>query len=482
MSLPKCLWFAGVLAVTLVACIPPPPQNIAPIVDLQNFETIKNKHRSLPDSLDPLTLNFCIQVGLQNSPSYLAKAQAVSAAWARYYQSLSGYLPNLTLDGGYNGNTTKQNTRATYTGNVANVGLSAQYLIFNGLVREMNMLSAEASGRQAEHLNTDARRILIRAIGLAYTQIQLYREEVCIQKQNVQCNLELIQQAEKQFEVGATALADLLYWRIKYNDSEISLIQARFNERVARYMLAELMGLTDGEIPSLPYTEEQLAEMSSQDPKQPISNYPDDRTFPRIHELNSYVLSDVNVYLDAALKNRPDLKAYREALKQSEYSLISQYGGFMPTVYATANAGLGSSIYTNSGDAYSRNVGWGVTASWNLFEGFATWNRVREAQANLEISRYDVAASWINVVSEVRQAHANYQRFHEELIIAKERLKSATRAYEIVLDQYKQGAIEVVRVNESLFDRITSEIEVARYMINLFSAQITLEAAAAYNI
>lgn len=437
-------------------CLIPPPPTIAPVIGTNKYSKQEAKHFGLPEDLRELTMDFCVQIALKNNPNVLSKIAAINAAWARYYQSLSGYAPQVDVNGGYSGNSViPRGPKPTVSTNGASLGANASLLLFNGLTREMNVIASQYDALQAEFLNADARRLLIQAVGAAFNQVQAAREEIRIQEENRRYQQGLLVQADAKFKAGTTALSDVLNFEIQLYDIEVNLIGARATEQVNRFALAQLMGLTTSDIP-------------------------ESALFPSI-KMSTYVLSDVNIYLDAALRNRPDLKAYRQALKSAEYSLYAKYGEFTPTFTANTGTGL-AETYSNATQDYSRqgNVSWGVNASWNVFNGFKTWNRIRESQAFLEQNNYAVATAWINVINEVRQAHQYYLQYQEQLSVNLKKLELVKQTRELVVEQYKAGTTEVVRVNEAQRDVVSAETQVANLMILIVNAKIRLDAAAGF--
>lgn len=453
-----CRIIVGVSGVILgtVGCIIQPPPTIAPVVSGNRYTKEDAKQFSIPDDVKVLSMDFCIQLALKNNPDVLSKAAAINAAWSRYYQSLSGYAPSINMGAGYAGKTSMYPGGVpSSTSNGYNLTASASLLVFNGLTREMNVLVAQYSAKQSEELNADARRLLIQAVGTSYNTIQAARETIRIQEENRRYNQGLLEQADAKYKAGTTALSDVLNFEIQLYQTQIQLIAARADERIGRYMLAQLMGLT-------------------------TSTVPESIGFPAIKN-STYILSDVNIYLDAALKNRPDLKAYRYALKSAEYTLYSIYGEYSPTIYATGGAGLGGAQVSGKGmQNRSGNGNWGATADWNVFNGFKTWNRIREAHSLLEIGQYAVATQWIAVINEVRQAHQRYAQYEEQLAVTLKKLALVKRTRELVVEQYKAGTTEVVRVNEAQRDVVDAETQVANLLILIVEAKIRLDAATGF--
>ena len=186
--------------------------------------------------------------------------------------------------------------------------------VFDSFVREMNILGAKHNWKQTEAAELDARRQLVRDVAYAYNNVLLAQAQIRISQANMRFQRELLKETELKFAVGASPLSDVLNFKTKYNSAESDLYNAQFSYVVAKYSLAALMGLTEGDIPSTV----RFSEMPSADGE---------------------MLSDIKTYLDAALANRPDLKAYREQYESAKYGYYSSIAAFGPTL--TFNLGLG---------------------------------------------------------------------------------------------------------------------------------------------
>jgi outer membrane protein TolC len=235
---------------------------------------------------------------------------------------------------------------------------------------------------------------------------------------------------------------------------------------VATYTLATLMGITEAALPEKIKFPEMSAEIDEQ-------------------------ISAVEVYIDTALANRPDLKGYREAVGSAEYTLYSRWGAFSPTV--TFNSGWnyyrgktqndmrygqtyqGASQYDTILNQTQFN--YGGTVSWTLFDGTYRIMRVREAQALLAQSQYTLAAKWIEVVQDVRSAYDNLLTSRKQAILYKKTLVYVTKQRDLVEEEYKAGNTELTRLNEAQNTLVSAQSKFVNSLVNVHNAKAQLEAA-----
>ena len=213
---------------------------------------------------------------------------------------------------------------------------------------------------------------------------------------------------------------------------------------------------------------------------------PDDVKFPGNPSPDGEILSDLSVYLDTALANRPDLKAYREALEVSKYNYWSSICAFGPTVSLSANIGYdvgqtrtknysGGADYTNKYETFT--FSYGATASWEIFSGGKTFFNMRSQQASMLQSDYTMANTWISIITEVRTAYDGYLTCLKQVKISQKSLELYRKIRDLVAEEYQAGNTELTRLNEAQRDFVSAETTLATYVINMHNAKAQLQAA-----
>jgi outer membrane protein TolC len=240
-------------------------------------------------------------------------------------------------------------------------------------------------------------------------------------------------------------------------------LNAEYNYSAALFTLAALMGYPEGTIPETV-------------------------SFPAIKSESETLLLSVDAYLDMALANRPDLKAYREQLKMSEYRLYQSYSAYSPTLSAFGDYMIGYSknIYHGFNFAPPRRytsqaLNYGLTAEWVIFNGFQRYNATREAQANVAVADFAVAQAWLNVVNDVRTAYANYDLNNKQANLFSDILGLVKEQRRLVQAEYDAGQAEIVRLNEAQRNLVSAQGTHVQAMANMQKARAQLEAAANIN-
>ena len=456
---------AGLLS-ALAGCYnyaPPPLET-----EEDNYTKMRHDTRVvLPPDTTLLTMDIAQHLAVANNPDFEAKYHAVQAAWSIFHQRIGAYFPTISanygFNQGFNNPTNITNTTQNDTNTITNnVGLNASLTVFDGLQRTMKLLKAKHEALGEEAVREDSRRILLKAVAESYNSILLSIENNRIAMADRDFQLKQLKDAQYKYDAGAVPLSDVLNFKVKVNDATSNQIKEQFNYNFSRYILAKLMGITESSLnEELKYS--------------PIDSIPEES------------LPDVNIYLDTALNNRPDLKYYRETLEAAQYQMYTQWGAYSPTVTATAGMGYSTNLQRNNqrndstspGHTYynQRNYNWGVNANWVIFNGGTRFFELREAQALVAKARFSVADKWIEVIREVRTAYDTYTQNVKLAQLYKESLSLVTKQRDLVEEEYKAGNKELTRLNEAQRDLVQAETNLVKALVNVMNAKAQLEAA-----
>jgi len=300
----------------------------------------------------------------------------------------------------------------------------------------------------------------MRSVAYAYNDVLLSLAKIDIAIANMDFNRKMLDETTLKFEAGASTLSDVLNFKIQFNNAESSLNSAEHTLGVSKFALAYLMGLTEGNIPSTV-------------------------SFPNMPSPDGIMLSDVNVYLDLALQNRPDLKKMRETLESNKYGFYSSIAAFGPTVSWDTKLNYSNSFnsersrYGNyASDKYRKSVGSmsnALTVSWEIFSGGRTYFNMRATEASMKTVEYDLADTWLTVVNEVRTAYDNYLTALKQVKLYQKNLELVRKTRDLVEQEYNAGSTAITRLNEVQRDLVDSESSLATAVINLHNAKAQLD-------
>ena len=464
---------SGLLLAAVAGCYDYPRPPAATLGDTYSMRE-RDKAEDLFKGMKSLTLADAQRIAILNNPTYIAAYHAVNAARMRYYQAWGAYSPTLSagfslqngdswvrsnaVNGARDGHQLRTGTFATSTTVTANL------LVFDGLARTFKMLAAKHNWNYQKRMEEDACRTMMYSVAYAYNTVLLAIENRRIAEEDRKFQLSSLKDTQYKFQAGAVPLSDVLNFQIQMNNADVNMISADYQYETAIYALAVLMGYPDGTLPA-------------------------DLDFPSDFKTNFGDLPSVEIYLDTALANRPDLKAYREQLEVARYQMYQTYSAYSPTVNAFAEFSYGTSARNFAGygynysNAYSETPSftYGAYADWTIFNGLIRYNQMREYQASLAVADYNVADSWFTVVGEVRTAYANYiQSVRKTKLYEKTRDLSAQQR-DLVDDEYRAGNTELTRLNEAQRDLVDAETSLAASYINIQNAKAQLDSAVGVN-
>ena len=437
----------------------------------------RDKAEEMFKNIKVLTLADAQRLAIKNNPNYISASQAINAARFRYYQAIGAYSPTISagfnLNNGHSWRSHEVNVSKNYDHHgrtdafTTSTSVRANLLIFDGLAREFNMLAAKKGVKYYEALEADACRTLMRTVATAYNTVLEAVENRRIAREDRKFQEATLKDTRYKFEAGAVPLSDVLNFEILANNAEVNMISADYQYEVALYALAALMGFPQGQLPR-------------------------DINFPTDYKKNFGELPSVDIYLDAALANRPDLKGYRENLEISKYQLYQAYSSYSPTVSGYVEFGYNTN-YTRYADNYADRAkyhhtglnqpsfSYGINAEWTIFNGLIRYNKVREYQANVAIADYSVASAWLNVVAEVRAAYANYIKSVKMTRLYEKTRDLSAKQRDLVDDEYRAGNAELTRLNEAQRDLVEAETNLAASYISILNAKAQLDEVVGVN-
>ena len=165
-------------------------------------------------------------------------------------------------------------------------------------------------------------------------------------------------------------------------------------------------------------------------------------------------------------------KANRALLKQQRLTILSEIeqiriaaAGYQPTL--TANAGYEVENDRLTDDLGHSLHGWfyGGTFNWNIFDGFATYGRVKQARALLREARIVYEDDVNSVVEDIQNNYLNLQQNKELIASQVLNVGEAEEAVRLAQARLSAGAgtqLDVLQSQTGLLQAQTTELQ-ARY-------------------
>lgn len=417
-----------------------------------------------------LTINDAVELALKQNPSVLGQIQQLKVQRGLVFQAQARLLPQLTAAANYlqndnalspsvsssrsnfdllaipSGQTLIVNPNGTtnavplpgrslsgsgsgLSNQTWQVTLTASQLIYDGGATIASRRAARINEDQAYYTLRDTIDTVVQTVRTQFYQILLNKALVQVQEESVNLLQSQLEDQKSRYEAGTVPQFNVLQAEGTLENQIPQLIAARNNYFIAQVTLARTLGI--------PATRQ----------------YTTENPLPILGELNYQPIKyDLGSALIAARANRPFLKAQRSSILANVENITVQAAGYKPTF--TADVGLEQRSDPTTNNLSRTLQGWflGVQGSWNVFDGFLTYGKVKQARAQLEQSKitYDDSVRQVELevatsVSNLRQAALTVDSAQtgvnvnlEALRLADERLAAGTGTQLDVLNAQQQ--------------------------------------------
>lgn len=408
-----------------------------------------------------LTLKESIDFALKNNPSVLTAQKKVDAANARLNQAVGAFLPTIQLSGNY-GSAYTQPSTVQFTTQTA-TGAVTQTLTFGtdatqtaqgwqASLSQPVFVAALFPGYKIAKKSTDLTKEDLRKTALdtafnatkAYFQVLAAEKFVDLSKESKQMADSHLDQVKAMYLSGVSTQADLLRSEVQSANADVALTRAQNQLELARAAFNNALGRDVEEEVKL--SEEGLSGMLKAAPEY------------------KYLLS-------IAMENRPDWHQFVLTKQIGEDNLRVAQTALLPTVMLSGQTGNRVTEYPSYGSSVNS---WTVTgaASWTLFDGLGTQNRIREATANLDAQKATEEQVKNGIALEVREAYLSLKSSMDTLGSTQKAVVSSEENQKVATQRYNSG----VGTNIEVLD---SQVALTQSRINYLQARFDLETAKA---
>ncbi len=358
----------------------------------------------------------------------------------------SGWLPSLT--GMVSGSRNHSSSATGQSGyGQSGASLSASWLIYDFGGREASVESAEQL-LAAANASQDAtvQSVFLSAVQ-SWSQWFAAQAVVLAAKESEKASQESLKAAERRYEVGTATPADKLQARTAWSQTVLTRIKAEGDERSARGVLMNALGLS---------ADDPLALAVPPAPKPPSS-----------------FEADMRQIITQALAARPDLMAAEAQIKAARAAVTQAKAAGMPSLSLATGAGETQSSLAGTG----RSDSLGLTLTVPIFSGYATTYRVRAAQEQLaakEAQRDRIARQ---VSLDVWQAYHALTTATQSVRASADLLESAAQSRRVAKGRFDAGMggiLDLLNAESALAGARQQDVQ-ARY--NWLIARFTLARA-----
>jgi outer membrane protein TolC len=403
-----------------------------------------------------LSLAEAKKIARRDFPGIAASAARIDAALATIREAHAAYYPVVSVS-----------TAATHYQDVASsdgggdgyqsyaLNGTLSYLVYDGFARKFRVLAAKAGAEATKEAHREAQRLLLQAVSAAYYDCLLGRETMLVARKDADFNQELSKETEKRFAAGAAARSDVLNFLIRTTAAESQYVQAAYEYKIARIVLARLLGLPRETSPD------------TLDPM-PLPALQDKLKVPALEDELNY-----------ALAHRPDYLQTEQDVNQLKATLAATKADFLPTVGVGAGYGWSRQDNPRFNDSRDATSYVGIQLTWDVFTGGSTKAQVARQEANIRSLQHSLTLARQGIVAELRQ-------LIESAAVAKKQVELQTRiqtmteeARKLVRNEYLAGRASLTRLNEAQTDLVKAEGNLVKARIRYWKILEDIAAASA---
>jgi len=424
--------------------IPEPPvqRSPDPVTSIKLPPASSLELRLTPDA-KRLGIDNAIQTALEKNPEILSAIQQIRLTSGQVVQIRAAMLPTLQAGSGYN---VQSDTLANpgfdfglVNNNQAwNVNIAINQNLWSGWKNQADFSAAKLSNESAYYsLRQTIDKVVAETKKLFYDVI-FNRALIRVREQSVAVLQSQLQDQQSRFEAGTVPRFNVLQAEVALANAIPPVIQARNALRISQFALVKQLGL----------------------------DYPSDPSLIPIDVLGQLDYNPIKIDLVksvfTALTRNPSLKVQRQNILIGKEQLKSAMSGFQPTLNATAGYQAFNVPTASSLDQAVNGLFFGVTGSWNIFDGMATIGATQAARASLQQSmiNYDNGARTVEL--DVQRAVSNLIEAQEVIDSQRANVVQATEALRLSRERLDAGAgtqLDVLNAQQSLLQAQTTELE-----------------------
>jgi outer membrane protein len=405
---------------------------------------------------DTLTVQQAIELGLKNNYSIIISRNAEHIAKNNNWIGNAGFLPqaNLNLNNANNLTNSKVqifNAQSQTTSEISRSGATSSSISANGLVSwtVFNGFNAYINKNRLEELQrageSQARMNVentIDQIIVTYYSIVQQQKMVDVIQQAINLSIQRLKLAEAKSSIGSGSEQALLQATVDANADSTRLIQQISNTKNSKADLNRLLARD----PGTPFEVKNNIEINAS------------LTLPELQEK----LDKQNAQLSVSRAN-VNVARYTIGNVKTQYApLVNLYGGY---IYNKNQSQVSNTPLTQS-----NGLTYGVTASWNIFNGWVTTRNLQNSKILLESGQLQYEDTKLLLHSDLFKYFNSYTTSLQVIKIQGKNVGIAMQDVNISMERYRLGNINDIDLRVTQQKLIDAEN-------NLLMAQYTAKQA-----
>lgn len=327
-----------------------------------------------------------------------------------------------------------------------NSSVNASWIIFDG----MRMFRAyERLGTQLEVTDLATKVAMENTIAqalTAYYTIVIERERIKVLENSIQLSERRLEIANNKFELGKASKVEYLTAQVDYNADKALMEQENQLLYQAKVDLYQLMGLS----------------------------FVDDFDVVESIDINQQLLV-ADLLESANMKNPSLLQAQRQQniahlqmqeTKAERFPVLALGGGY---IFNTSNSEAGF-LASNRQSGYN----YGLSASFNIFNGFNLNRRIQNTRILMESAEYQMADMRLALEADIKRAFNRYRTSLALIDIEQQNLEVARENEAIAVERYQLGNSTSLELREAQVNAVQTESRLINAAFSTKLAEIEL--------
>jgi outer membrane protein len=396
-----------------------------------------------------LDLDTCVEIALEVNVSALKADYELDIATNGVITSASTLLPQVSLhstNSKYEELFGRQvGDKIIMTDQAYNASLSLGESV--SLPGIMGVFQSLADRRATLHYVNQIDQEVTYVAKQTYLMVLRTRRLLAVAEEALELSERRLERAQAMVEVGSAVRSDVLRAQVELSNNQLDLISARNDVRLAESALKYYLGLDD----SVELELEDALEVGGRE-----------------------------YSLDGALKTasewRPDIKMASAALSAAGHSVWAERGGWFPYVSFSWTDYYTSDRFPDEISELKDAAEWSwyLTLGIDIFDGFQTFGRVRQAKARRNSAREDLLQTQRDAAFEVKEAFYSVEEARQRVEVSEKTVEVAEEDLRLSEERYRLGAgtmLEQIDSQVALSEARTSHIE-ALYDLLLSQARL----------
>jgi outer membrane protein len=393
----------------------------------------------LPHSM---TLDECIRLALVQNPQILKARQQIEQTHGLIIEVRAQAIPQFGILSGYNQQSTEllENTgQPGQQDKTWNVSFQATQLIYSGGQVGAAIKIAKLTDDSNVYALRDTMDQVISTVRKQFYDVLLNKALIGVQEESVHLLESQLKDQKNRFDAGTVPRFNVLQAEVALSNQIPQLIRAKNQYIISQLAIAKTLGV--------PY--------NTWHPGKAIVEAAGELT---IREQNI----DQNTAVSLAKERRSFLKIQRQNILIQLEQIKVALAGYQPQISAKGGWELRNSSLNNDLDHTVNGWFFGVQGNWNIFDGLATYGKVKQARAQLESAKITYDDSVLQVELEVQQAIANLQEARETIQSQTKNVEQALEALRLSQERLSAGAgtqLDVLNGQVSLAQARTNKLQ-----------------------